>query len=230
MSAGAVQTIWAELIAATLAGAGVRTVVVSPGSRSTPLVAAIAARRECELVTIIDERAAAFYALGVARATGEPVALACTSGTAAAHYLPALVEASLAGVPLVALTANRPPELHACGAAQTIDQTRLYGAFARAAFALGAPVADALALAAVHRTIRQAVALARGPHPGPVHVDVPLRKPLEPAPPATDAERALAAHAAALTSTPPPRSRRGSPPTPRPSIASPPRSPPSPPA
>src|SRR5690606_5221392 len=107
----AAQTVWADLIAATLADAGVRRCGVSPGSRSTPLVLALAGDGRFELPTIIDERAAAFFALGSARATGEPAALVCTSGTAAAHYLPALAEASMAGVPLIVLTADRPPEL-----------------------------------------------------------------------------------------------------------------------
>ena len=128
----AMQTLWAELIASTLVDAGVRTCVVSPGSRSTPLVLALASDGRLELPTIIDERAAAFFALGIARATGAPVALVCTSGTAAAHYLPALVEASLTGVRLIAITADRPPELQQCGASQTIDQIDLYGSFVRA--------------------------------------------------------------------------------------------------
>ncbi|HWO22134.1 MAG TPA: 2-succinyl-5-enolpyruvyl-6-hydroxy-3-cyclohexene-1-carboxylic-acid synthase [Kofleriaceae bacterium] len=194
----AVQTIWAELIAGTLADAGVTVCVISPGSRSTPLVAALAREPRLQLVTLVDERAAAFYALGAARATSAPAALVCTSGTAAAHYLPAIIEASLAGVPLLALTADRPPELHACGASQTIDQIGLYGGYVRAALDLGAPAPGELALRAVRRKLVQAVALARGPRPGPVHVEVPLRKPLEPAAPATDEERALARTAAEL--------------------------------
>jgi 2-succinyl-5-enolpyruvyl-6-hydroxy-3-cyclohexene-1-carboxylate synthase len=149
-------------------------------------------------VTLIDERAAAFFALGAARATGAPLALVCTSGTAAAHYLPAIIEASMAGVPLLAITADRPPELHGCGASQTIDQIKLYGDFVRGAIDLGAPAGGELALRAVRRKIIQAITLARGPHPGPVHVELPLRKPLEPAAPATDDERALAALAAQL--------------------------------
>src|ERR1700755_1332640 len=120
----AIQTVWAELIAATLADAGVTRCVISPGSRSTPLVAAFAREPRLDLITLIDERAAAFCALGAARASGLPVALVCTSGTAAAHYLPAIVEASVAGVPLLALTADRPPELIGCGASQTIDQVK----------------------------------------------------------------------------------------------------------
>ncbi|HEU4728905.1 MAG TPA: 2-succinyl-5-enolpyruvyl-6-hydroxy-3-cyclohexene-1-carboxylic-acid synthase [Kofleriaceae bacterium] len=188
----AIQTIWAELVATSLADAGLARCVVSPGSRSTPLVAALAREARLELVTLIDERAAAFFALGAARATGAPVALVCTSGTAAAHYLPAIIEASMAGVPLIALTADRPPELQGCGASQTIDQIKLYGDFVRGALDLGPPSEGELALRAVRRKILQAITLACGPHPGPVHVELPLRKPLEPAPPASDAERSLA--------------------------------------
>jgi 2-succinyl-5-enolpyruvyl-6-hydroxy-3-cyclohexene-1-carboxylate synthase len=181
-SAAAMQTAWAELVVATLADAGVRLCVVSPGSRSTPLVAALAGEPRITAPAIIDERAAAFYALGAARASGEPVALVCTSGTAAAHWLPALVEASEAAIPLVAITADRPAELQGCGAPQTIDQVKLFGGFVRAYLDLGAPDAGggALALRAVRRKVAQAVTTARGPHPGPVHVEVPLRKPLEP--------------------------------------------------
>ncbi len=194
------QTLWAELVIGTLGDAGVATIVISPGSRSTPLVAALPefARSNQDVITIIDERAAAFYALGVARATGLPAALVCTSGTAAAHYLPALVEASVAAIPLIAITADRPPELQGCGASQTIDQVKLFGDHVRAMIDLGGPVGGELALRAVRRKIIQAVTLARGPHPGPVHVEVPLRKPLEPAAPATEAERALAAYARGL--------------------------------
>ncbi len=194
----AVQTIWAELLVATLADAGVTTAVISPGSRSTPLVAALAAEPRLELVTIIDERAAAFFALGAARATGMPAAIVCTSGTAAAHYLPAIIEASLAGVPLIAITADRPPELQQCGASQTIDQIDLYGGFVRGAFDLGAPVAHQTSLRGLRRTVIQAITLARGPHAGPVHLEVPLRKPLEPAAPSTEIENKLANDAAAL--------------------------------
>lgn len=198
----AVQTLWTELLVATLADAGVRVCVVSPGSRSTPLVTALAAEPRIELPTIIDERAAAFYALGVARATNQPVALVCTSGSAAAHYLPALVEASMASIPLIAITADRPPELQQCGASQTIDQIDLYGSFVRQAFDLGPPTGTPLALRALRRKIVQAITRARGPHPGPVHIEVPLRKPLEPAKPSTEDERSLARTVAELRASP----------------------------
>jgi 2-succinyl-5-enolpyruvyl-6-hydroxy-3-cyclohexene-1-carboxylate synthase len=197
----AVQTLWCELAVGSLADAGVRTCVISPGSRSTPLVAALAADDRFDLATVIDERAAAFFALGIARATGEPPAIVCTSGSAAAHYLPAIVEASMAGVPLIVLTADRPPELQHAGASQTIDQIKLYGDFVRASFDLGAPVASVLALRALRHRVVQATALARGPHPGPVHLNVPLRKPLEPTAPADSAERALAAVISELRAT-----------------------------
>jgi 2-succinyl-5-enolpyruvyl-6-hydroxy-3-cyclohexene-1-carboxylate synthase len=200
-AAGVIQTIWADLLVASLVDAGVRIVVISPGSRSTPLVAALAKRSsDLELVTIIDERAAAFYALGAARATNVPAALVCTSGTAAAHYLPAIVEASLADVPLIAITADRPPELQGCGASQTIEQHGLYRAFVRGEVDLGTPVGSEGALRALRRTMVQMVVRARGPHPGPVHINVPLRKPLEPAAPSTDAEVALARFATSLSS------------------------------
>lgn len=198
MNPSVVQALWAELLVATLGDAGVTTCVVSPGSRSTPLVAALAADGRLALPTIIDERAAAFFALGLARATGIPVALVCTSGSAAAHYLPAIVEASEAGIPLIAITADRPPELQHCGASQTIDQIGIYGRFTRAAFDLGAPHGSELALRAVRRTVIQAVTASRGPRPGPVHLDVPLRKPLEPVAPCTQEELALAAVVALL--------------------------------
>jgi 2-succinyl-5-enolpyruvyl-6-hydroxy-3-cyclohexene-1-carboxylate synthase len=193
----AVQTIWTELLVGTLVDAGITTCVISPGSRSTPLVAALA-QHELALPTIIDERAAAFYALGVARATGAVVAMVCTSGSAAAHYYPAIVEASMAGVPLLAITSDRPPELQHCGASQTIDQIGMYGSFVRAAFDVGAPVGSAGALAALRRTVLQAVATARGPRPGPVQLEVPLRKPLEPVAPTSDDDRALARAARSL--------------------------------
>ncbi len=209
----AVQTIWCELLVGTLVDAGVSLVVISPGSRSTPLVTALAAEaarlaatssassaphRRLSLVTIIDERAAAFYALGAARATDEPVALVCTSGTAGAHYLPALIEAHLSRVPLIAITADRPPELLECGASQTIDQVDMFGRFVRQSFDLGAPLGTTSALHALRRKIAQAITLSRGPLPGPIHLEVPLRKPLEPIAPSTDEDRALASVAHAL--------------------------------
>src|SRR3954447_4954310 len=110
-----------------LARCGLRFAVTSPGSRSTPLVLCLAREDRLRALSLIDERCAAFFALGLAKASGVPAVLACTSGTAAANYLPAVVEAWEARVPLIVLTADRPPELRDIGAGQTIDQIKLYG-------------------------------------------------------------------------------------------------------
>lgn len=165
-----------------LARAGVRQVVVSPGSRSTPL--ALAARRHPGLActVVADERCGAFVALGQARVTGQPSLLLCTSGTAGAHYLPAVIEASEANLPLLLLTADRPPELQQRGALQTVRQAELYGGFVRASLELGVPDAHPAALAGVRATAALAVQAAFDPRPGPVHLNAPLRTPLEPQP------------------------------------------------
>ncbi len=180
MTASNLTFAWAQLLLRSLAHAGVRDVVVSPGSRSTPLALAAHEASDLHVRFVLDERAAAFFALGQARVTGRPTALICTSGTAAAHYFPAVIEASMSGVPLIAITADRPWELQGTGASQTIDQTRLFGDFARGFFAIGAPEPTEGALRAVARTAAQAVARALGPEPGPVQINAPFRKPLEP--------------------------------------------------
>jgi 2-succinyl-5-enolpyruvyl-6-hydroxy-3-cyclohexene-1-carboxylate synthase len=187
-----VQTQWARLLIETLASCGVHHVVVSPGSRSTPLTMAVAASSAAwQVSVVIDERAAAFVALGSARASGRPVALICTSGTAPAHYLPALIEAGAAHIPIIAITADRPTELLQAGAPQTIDQIKMFGGFVRGYFDLGAPESNALSLRACRRLVSQAVACSMGPLPGPMHINVPLRKPLEPVAPISDADHAL---------------------------------------
>jgi 2-succinyl-5-enolpyruvyl-6-hydroxy-3-cyclohexene-1-carboxylate synthase len=189
---------WARLLVGSLARAGVRDVVLSPGSRSTPF--AWAALREHELTchTLIDERSAGFFALGQARLSGRPSLLVCTSGSAGAHYLPALVEARQAFLPLIVLTADRPFELQDCAAAQTIDQTRLFGDHAKKYVELGEPDADPSALRALARKASQAVHAARWPEPGPVHLNARARKPLEPQPATSESERALRTSVSAL--------------------------------
>lgn len=172
---------FAHALVSSLAASGVRHVCLCPGSRSTPLVAALTANSEPRVWVHIDERSAAFFGLGLAKARREPVALLCTSGTAAANFFPAVIEASMSGVPLVVLTADRPSELRGWGAAQTIDQVRLYGGYvrwfaeapARLAGEAGARFARALG--------RRAVAEATGTPPGPVHLNLPFCEPLEPA-------------------------------------------------
>lgn len=167
-----------------LVGAGVRDLVVSPGSRSTPLLLqAIRAeeRGDLRIHDVLDERAAAFFALGLARAGAFP-ALLCTSGSAAAHYLPALVEANASGLALVVVSANRPPELQETGANQTIDQTKLFGDHVAAFVDLGLVAAEAAAqptsFASAERRVRRVSELAKERR-APVHVDLPARKPFE---------------------------------------------------
>jgi 2-succinyl-5-enolpyruvyl-6-hydroxy-3-cyclohexene-1-carboxylate synthase len=106
---------------------GLRHAITCPGSRNAPLALTLAGRPEVEAVSVLDERCAGFFALGMAKATGRPVAVTCTSGTAAANLHPAVIEAWEARVPLIVLTADRPPELREVGAGQSIDQVKLYG-------------------------------------------------------------------------------------------------------
>lgn len=165
--------------------------VVSPGSRSTPLVLALHALG-VPLHHVIDERAAAFFALGVARETGVPAPLLCTSGTALAHYLPAIIEASETRLPMLVVSADRPPELHGWGANQTIAQQGIFGAFVRAELDLGTP--ESLAqIETWGPRLAQFLAAGSGREAGPLHLNVPLRVPLEPSPaPDPDAREALA--------------------------------------
>jgi 2-succinyl-5-enolpyruvyl-6-hydroxy-3-cyclohexene-1-carboxylate synthase len=171
---------WAALFLRALVQSGVRDLVISPGSRSTPLCLAAAQTPGLRTHTHVDERVAAFFALGISRATGAPTALLCTSGTAGAHWLPAVIEASQAHHPLVLITADRPWEAYNCAAPQTIDQTDLFGRYVRHRAELGLPDPDPGALRAVVRIAAQSAHAARWPTPGPVHVNARFRKPLEP--------------------------------------------------
>jgi 2-succinyl-5-enolpyruvyl-6-hydroxy-3-cyclohexene-1-carboxylate synthase len=177
---GNLHIAWARLLFGALSAAGVTDVVLSPGSRSTPLAIAAATDPALRLHVIVDERSAAFFALGQARVTGRPSVLVCTSGTAGAHYLPAVIEACQAFVPMIVVTADRPSELYDAAAPQTIDQVGMFGGFVRHHAELGLPDAAPSALRAVPRIAAQAVARALGPTPGPVHVNARFRKPLEP--------------------------------------------------
>lgn len=173
------QSDWAELLLTTLVEAGVQDAVISPGSRSTPLVWAACQIPELRRHAIIDERSAAFYALGQARVSGRPSVLICTSGTAPSHYFPALIEARQSGVPLIVLSADRPFEQQHCGAQQTIDQAHLFGSYA-AYHEIGTPLPDRAATRALQRLAWQAVASAVEAPRGPVHLNFRARKPLEP--------------------------------------------------
>jgi 2-succinyl-5-enolpyruvyl-6-hydroxy-3-cyclohexene-1-carboxylate synthase len=165
---------------------GVREAVLAPGSRSAPLVLALHDRAEAgdlRLHVRIDERSAGFTALGLAKASRRPVVIVCTSGTAAAHFHAAVIEADESAVPLIVLTADRPPELRSTGANQTIDQLKLYGTAVRWFCETGVPEARP-GLAGYWRSLAcRAWALASGEGgglPGPVHLNLPLREPLVP--------------------------------------------------
>ena len=176
------NVLWATALVDELVAAGVDAVVASPGSRSTPLTVAAAGHEELRVFSQLDERSAAYFALGRARRTGRVTPLICTSGTAAANYHPAVMEASEARVPLLALTADRPPELRDSGANQTADQEKLYGDAVRFYQDLPEPAANDRALRSVRTTVARAVATAEGADQGPVHLNVPFKKPLEPTP------------------------------------------------
>lgn len=181
---------------AALAASGVRHAVIAPGSRNTPLTLALTAEgTEIHPWLHLDERSAGYFALGIARQLGEPVAIVCTSGTAAANFLPATVEARLSRVPLIVLTADRPPELRDSGAPQTIDQVRMFGSHAK--WAVDMPLAedDPLLDRYAATTAQRATALALESPAGPVHLNLPFREPLvdEVAPPPIEAPAGLSA-------------------------------------
>ena len=178
MAEGNVNAHAMRCFAAALARAGVTDACISPGSRSTATALALTQTDGVRAWVITDERAAAFFALGLAREARRPVVLLCTSGTAAANYLPAVVEAALSQIPLLVLTADRPPELRDCYAAQTIDQVRLFGSHVRWSVDAPAPSAG-VDLDGYFRTIaHRAVAAALDGPRGPVHVNLPMREPL----------------------------------------------------
>ena len=169
-----------QAFADELARCGLRRAVTSPGSRNAPLILALASHPQIECVSVIDERSAGYLALGMAKATRAPVAVTCTSGTAAANLHPAVAEAWEARVPLLVLTADRPPELREVGAGQSIDQLRLYGSAAKWFVEVGTHE-PGRATAVHHRALAcRAWFTASGGRPGPVHLNFPLREPLAP--------------------------------------------------
>src|SRR5437868_11405394 len=162
--------------------AGIAHVVICPGSRSTPLAMVFANQSAIRCWMHVDERSAAFFALGMAKQLRQPVALLCTSGTAAANFLPALVEAKLTHVPLLVLTADRPHELRDNGAPQSIDQNRLYGMYVKWFVEVALPEATNAALRYLRTIAVRASALMRAIPAGPVHLNLPFREPLTPEP------------------------------------------------
>lgn len=199
-----VMALWTAAFFDELTRCGVRAAVVSPGSRSTPLAMAayeLSCRHPDDLRVFVDvdERGAAFLGLGMAKASGRPVALVCTSGTATANYCPAVIEAETSRVPLIVLTGDRPPRLQGLGAPQTTDQLKLYGDHVRAFRSMPLPAADECALAFARQAAREAVIAAMGARfvgsdpediqiasracegmAGPVHVNFPFDEPLKP--------------------------------------------------
>lgn len=174
------NALWSSVLAETLHRAGVRQVVISPGSRSTALAFAFARHKGFEAIPVLDERSAAFFALGLAKQRLQPVVLVCTSGTAAANYLPAVVEAHEGGVPLLVITADRPPEMRGCASGQTIDQQKIYGGYVSFYHELTVPRCGPKTLRYLRQTVAHAVERTLRPSPGPVHLNAPYRDPLPP--------------------------------------------------
>ncbi len=180
MTAPNSSSLWGRVVVDELAKSGVTDVCIAPGSPSTPLTVAFAAHDDVRIHSHLDERSAAFYALGRAKRTGKPTPLVCTSGTAAANFHPAVIEASQSRVPMLVLTADRPAELRDSGANQTIDQTKLYGDAVRWYRELPEPAPVTRKLRSLRTTICRAVAESTKTSPGPVHINAPFSKPLEP--------------------------------------------------
>ncbi|BDI15906.1 2-succinyl-5-enolpyruvyl-6-hydroxy-3-cyclohexene- 1-carboxylate synthase [Nostoc cf. commune SO-36] len=182
-----VNQLWAYILTETLKRLGLTCAIICPGSRSTPLAIAFAQQApEIEAISILDERSAAFFALGQAKATGRPVVLVCTSGTAGANFYSAVIEASYSRVPLLLLTTDRPPELRDCHSGQTVDQLRLYGNYPNWQTELALPSADLGMLAYLRQTVIHSWERAQNPTKGPVHLNIPFRDPLAPLPDGTD--------------------------------------------
>ncbi|MEC8544259.1 MAG: 2-succinyl-5-enolpyruvyl-6-hydroxy-3-cyclohexene-1-carboxylic-acid synthase, partial [SAR324 cluster bacterium] len=159
-----------------LVAQGITQFCISPGSRSTPLTVAAARHPQANTKIFLDERAAAYFALGWARSTDQAAVLICTSGTAGANYYPAIIEASVEHLPLLAITADRPPELQQTGANQTVDQNRLFGSHTRWFYDPGCPD-QTLQESTVKSWAAQAVLRSAYPDPGPVHLNIPFREP-----------------------------------------------------
>ena len=174
------STRWGRTIIASLAAAGIDLVCIAPGSRSTPLAVAAAANHQVDVISLLDERSAGYFAVGRAKATGVPVAVITTSGTATANLHPAVLEADSSHTPLVVCTADRPPELQHSGANQTVTQTDLYGDAVRWAPTIPEAGSGERRHQALQTTVSRAVARSQAPVPGPVHLNIPFSKPLAP--------------------------------------------------
>ncbi|MGB8687294.1 MAG: 2-succinyl-5-enolpyruvyl-6-hydroxy-3-cyclohexene-1-carboxylic-acid synthase [Microcoleus sp.] len=176
------NTLWSSILAETLQRLGLTTAVISPGSRSAPLTIAFAQNHKIETIPVLDERSASFFALGIAQKTHLPTALICTSGTAAANFYPAIIEARESRIPLLIFTADRPPELRDCHAGQAIDQVKIYGNYPNWQAELAIPSTSIGMLGYLRQTIVYAWERSQFPTPGPVHLNIPFRDPLIPIP------------------------------------------------
>jgi 2-succinyl-5-enolpyruvyl-6-hydroxy-3-cyclohexene-1-carboxylate synthase len=181
-----INQLWAYILTETLERLGLSCAVICPGSRSAPLAFAFAnAVPRIQAISILDERSAAFFALGIAKATGKPVVLVCSSGTAGANFYPAIIEAAYSRVPLLVLTADRPPELRDCHSGQTIDQVKLYGSYPNWHTELALPSPAIEMLTYLRQTIIHGWERCLYPVPGVVHFNIPFRDPLAPIPDTT---------------------------------------------
>jgi 2-succinyl-5-enolpyruvyl-6-hydroxy-3-cyclohexene-1-carboxylate synthase len=174
-----ISLLWGELIVEELARGGVTYFCISPGSRSTPLTLAAAGNKKIQTIICYDERAAGFHALGYARATGKPAAVICTSGTAAANYYPAVIEAHQSILPLVILSADRPPELRATAANQTIDQVKMFSSYLNWQFDVPCPD-EKIPIPNLLSLIDQAIYRSCRSPAGPVHINCMFREPFVP--------------------------------------------------
>ncbi|WP_438312107.1 2-succinyl-5-enolpyruvyl-6-hydroxy-3-cyclohexene-1-carboxylic-acid synthase [Sporosarcina sp. FA9] len=172
-------TNYVRKMTAALMNAGVKAVVISPGSRSTPLAYAFASTEGLEMYMQIDERSAGYFALGLAKASGDPVVLLCTSGTAASNYFPAITEARNARIPLVVITADRPHELRGVGAPQAIDQIQMYGNQVKYSVDFPIPENNRDVDDYIDRQINRILSIALSAPEGPVHLNVPFREPFD---------------------------------------------------
>lgn len=170
--------LWSSVIIDALIKGGVKNFYISPGMRNAPLIAALGLRQDINLFVVVDERAASYRALGASKVSGETSCLICTSGTAVANYLPALIEAKKSGTPLLAISADRPPELTFSDANQTIHQNRLFSGADIYSHSLQAPH-DQVSLFGVIGEVYQALVRTRHPCLGPVHLNIPFREPLD---------------------------------------------------
>ncbi|GBF82916.1 2-succinyl-5-enolpyruvyl-6-hydroxy-3-cyclohexene-1-carboxylic-acid synthase [Aphanothece sacrum] len=175
-----INTLWSSLLVETLYRLGLTTAIICPGSRSAPLAVAFAQHPNIETIPILDERSAAFFALGRAKKTKIPVVLVCTSGTAGANFYPAVIEAHESRIPLLILTADRPPELRHCHAGQAIDQIKLYGHYPNWQAELAIPSQEIGILRYLRQTLVQSWRRSLFPTPGVVHLNCPFREPLAP--------------------------------------------------